>query len=95
MEWTEKENDITVIALHKCGIERPHIFELLKTIKYNEFFCVYCTVVFGYRSNKGLQKIQPTSQEMDIAPRTMSRTIKQDLALGLSNDKLDKALVMH
>jgi hypothetical protein len=30
MGWTDKENHIAVIALHKSRIERARIFELLK-----------------------------------------------------------------
>ena len=36
MEWADKENRIAVIALHKCRIERAHIFELLKPM----FLCI-------------------------------------------------------
>ena len=32
MDWADKENRIAVIALHKCGIERARIFELLKPL---------------------------------------------------------------
>ena len=47
MEWTDKQNRIAVIALHKCGIERAGIFELLKPLNITRVF-VYRTVVFGY-----------------------------------------------
>ena len=40
MEWTDNENCIAVIVLHKCGIERVHIFELLKPLNI--------TCIFGY-----------------------------------------------
>ena len=43
MEWKKKENRIVVIALHKCGIERNRIFELLKPLNITRVF-VYCTV---------------------------------------------------
>ena len=42
MEWTDKENRIAVIALHKCGIERAHIFELLKLLNITCFCVSYC-----------------------------------------------------
>ena len=32
MEGTNKKNHIAVINLHKCGIERARIFELLKPL---------------------------------------------------------------
>ena len=43
MESTDKENRIAVIALHKCGIKRAHIFELLKPLNII-FVFVYRTV---------------------------------------------------
>ena len=42
MEWTDKENHVAVIAIHKCGIERARIFELLKPLNI--------TCVFVYRA---------------------------------------------
>lgn len=44
MEWTDKENRVAVVALHKCGIERARIFELLKPLNI--------TRVFAYRTVK-------------------------------------------
>ena len=41
--------------------------------------------------SKNKQKIM--AQEMDIAPRTMSRIIKQDMRL--TNEKQDNALPLH
>ena len=38
MEWTDKENCIAVIALHKCGIERARIFEILKPLNNTRVF---------------------------------------------------------
>jgi hypothetical protein len=38
MEWTDKENCIAVTALHKCGIERARIFELLKPLNIMRFW---------------------------------------------------------
>ena len=43
MEWTDKENCIAVIALHKFGIERACIFELLKPLNITLVY-VYPTV---------------------------------------------------
>ena len=43
MEWTDKENCIAAIALHKCGKERAHTFELLKLFNITHVF-VYCSV---------------------------------------------------
>ena len=43
MEWTEKENHIAVIALHKGGIEKTRMFELLKPLNTTCVF-VYHTV---------------------------------------------------
>ena len=43
VEWTDKENCIAVVALHKCGIERALIFELLKPLNITRVF-VYHTV---------------------------------------------------
>ena len=39
----DKENRIAVITLHKYGIERAHIFELIKPLNITCVF-VYCTV---------------------------------------------------
>ena len=38
MEWTDKENGIAIIALHKCRIERACLFELLKLLNIT---CVF------------------------------------------------------
>jgi hypothetical protein len=35
MEWKVKEDRVAVIALHKCGIERACISELLKPLNIN------------------------------------------------------------
>ena len=35
IEWTDKDNRIAVIALHKCRIESACIFELLKPLNIN------------------------------------------------------------
>ena len=43
MELTDKENRGAVIALHKCGVERAHIFELLKPLNITRIF-VYRTL---------------------------------------------------
>ena len=43
MEWTDKENHIAVFALHKCEIEKAHIFLVTKTAEYYAWF-VYRTV---------------------------------------------------
>ena len=43
MEWAGKENHIAIITLHKSGIERAHVFELLKPLNITCVF-VYCTV---------------------------------------------------
>ena len=43
MECTDKENRIAVIALHKGGVERVRIFELLKPLNIRLVF-VYHTV---------------------------------------------------
>jgi hypothetical protein len=61
--------------------------------------CVVCTpqVINAVRSrinqNPVCIKKKIMAQEMDIASRTMSRIIKQDL--GLSNDKQNNALLLH
>jgi hypothetical protein len=38
MEWTDKENHIAVITLHKCRVEGAHIFQLLKQLN---IMCVF------------------------------------------------------
>ena len=43
MEWTDKDNCIAIIPLHKCGIERAHIFEFLKPLNITRVF-VFRTV---------------------------------------------------
>ena len=43
MEWTDKENHVAVIVLHKCGIGIARIFELLKLLNITCVF-VYLTV---------------------------------------------------
>ena len=43
MEWTDKENYTAVLDLHKCGVERAYIFELLKLLDITHVF-VYHTV---------------------------------------------------
>jgi hypothetical protein len=36
MEWGFKENNVAVIALHKCGKSDSQIFKLLKPLKIRE-----------------------------------------------------------
>jgi hypothetical protein len=38
MEWVFKENNVTVIALHKCGKTDSQIFKLLKPLKISRNF---------------------------------------------------------
>ena len=38
MEWKDKEDHVVVIALHKCGLERLCIVELLKLL--NDKKCI-------------------------------------------------------
>jgi len=43
VEWTDKDNYVALIAFHSCGIERAHIFEVLKPLNNMHVFCVlYC-----------------------------------------------------
>lgn len=118
MEWSDKENRIAVIALHKCGIERARIFDLLKPLKISRVF-VYRTVklfidtgnvidrkrsgrprtvrtpqainAVRSRINRNpVRKQKIMAREMDIAPRTMNRIIKQDLKLGAFDLKVNR-----
>ena len=57
MEWTDEENRVAVIALHKCRIKRTHIFVLLKLLNIKRVF-VCRTVKFfldtgGVSDHKG------------------------------------------
>ena len=56
MERTDTENRITVIALHKCGIERARTFELLKPLNIMRIFVyrtvkkfLFCSYATGYQ----------------------------------------------
>lgn len=120
MEWSNIENRVAIIALHKCGIERGRIFDLLKPLKIKRDF-VYRTVklfvdtggvydrkksgrprtvrtpeaIGAVRSRiarKPVRKRKIMAREMNIAPRTMSRIIKQDFNLAPSSDKQASAL---
>ena len=46
IEWTDKKNRIAVIALHKCGIERACIFELLKQLNITRVFMYHIVKLF-------------------------------------------------
>jgi hypothetical protein len=46
MEWTDKENCIAVIGLHKCGIEIARIYELLKLLNNTHVFVSYFKIIF-------------------------------------------------
>ena len=46
MEWTEKENRVAVVALHKCGIERARISVLLKTLNITCVFVSHTVKLF-------------------------------------------------
>lgn len=43
MEWTQKEDRIAIIALHRCGYAPTEIFKLLKNLKITLRF-VYRTI---------------------------------------------------
>lgn len=46
MEWTDKENRVAVIALHKCKIERGEIFRLLKPLGITRRFVYRAVKLF-------------------------------------------------
>lgn len=123
MEWSNKENRIAIIALHKCKVERARIFDLLKPLKIKRDF-VYRTVklfedtggvndrnksgrprtartpqaIGAVRSRitrKPVRKQRIMAREMNIAPRTMSRIIKQDLGLGAFRRQTGQRLTIN
>ena len=56
MELIDKENRVAVIALHKCGIERTRIFELLKPLNITSVFVHRTVKLFMYTGGVSVRK---------------------------------------
>ena len=85
MEWTEKENRIADIALHKCRIESACIFELLKPLSIKHVF-VYRTVTL-YLDTGGVSDRKRSSQLAWFKCHRLLTLLYQELTKILSKKK--------
>jgi hypothetical protein len=72
MEWTDKENRIAGIVLHKCEMERASTFELLKLLNITRVF-VYRTVKLFLDTGRVSDRKRSRRPRVVCTPQTVNR----------------------